>query len=360
MIIKSMSRATASFEQIIDYVERHKQDSKHRLYYNIFSREKEAIKEEFEKNSKHVKTRKNGVYMYHEVLSLEESYKLSREKQKELLREVALEYIKSRAEKNIAYGILHDEKDRHLHYHLVFSSNEFGKSKKTRLSKKEFNEVKQGLEKWVLEKYPELGQKKTMQTKRTENKLSSKGGEMKRRTKQSPPQRERVKNELKNIFRSSRDKQEFFNKLEKSKLEIYVRGKAIGFKDLETGRNHRVNTLGLSDDFRAISDRIGLETVKAKTHKQKQDKKQKEQQEEQYKKAQGQKEEVKRPGKGQEKRSEQKKRPDVSRSTETKKRTREEIKAELARADREELKQRREQQEKQRKQKSKTKAKKQK
>ena len=355
MIIKSMSRSSASFEQIIDYVERNEKDKKNRLYHNIFSREKEAVKKEFKRNAKHVKSRKNGVYMYHEVLSLEESYKLSKEKQKELLREVALEYIKSRAGKNIAYGVLHDEEERHLHYHLVFSANELGKSKKTRLSKKEFDDVKQGLEKWMLETFPELGQKKTMQTKRTGNKLSSKGGELKRRTGKTP-QRERVKNELKNIFSGSQNKQEFFNSLKNSRLEIYVRGKAIGFKDLETGRNHRVNTLGLSDEFRTMSDRIGLET--AKVNKQEQDKKQKKRNEENTRKAQSQGAEVKKTGRGQEQKPEQKKRPDVRRSEETKKRTLKEIKAELARADREELKKRREKREEQKNQKDKTKAKK--
>jgi hypothetical protein len=357
MIIKSMSRATSSFEQIIDYIERHKKDSSYRIYYNIFSREKEEIKREFERNARHVKTRKNGVYMYHEVLSLEENNKLSKEKQKEILREISQEYIKSRAGKNIAYGVLHDEKDRHLHYHLVFSSNEFGKSQKTRLSKKKFDEVKQGLEKWVLEKYPELDQKKTMQTKRTNNKLSSKGQEMKRRTGKTP-QRERVVTELKNVFSRSQSKQEFFNNLEKAKLEIYVRGKAIGFKDLETCRNHRLNTLGLSDQFREMSERIELEMKKTKTDKQEQDKQHKEQEQSQYKKAQGKREEIRRPGREPEKKHTSKKEPGSRRSTGARERTKAEIREELARADREELRIKREQREAQRKQKSKTRTKK--
>jgi hypothetical protein len=353
-----MSRKTPSFEQMVDYVGRHKRDQKYNVHYNLYARKSEEIKKEFIKNGEHVKTRKNGVYMYHEVLSLSKGCKLEKEKQKELLKEIVSEYIKARSSKSMVYAVLHDEPNRYLHYHIIISSNEKDSSKKVRIAKEKLKQIKRETEKYVLEKYPELEQTKTIQTRNTKKKMSQNGHEMERRTKKPPPQRERVTEALREVFKTSKNKQEFFELLRKHNLEILPpKGKHIRFKNLETGQNHRVATLGLETEFRQMSERIELETVKAKTGKQEQEKKHKKQQEKQYKEAQGQREEVRKSGKEQEKKQTQEKEPGVSRSTEAKSRTCEEIREELARADREELRIKREQREEHRKQKDKTKAK---
>jgi hypothetical protein len=39
-------------------------------------------------------------------------------------------------------------------------------------------------------------------------------------------------------------------------MELYRRGKSVGVRDLETGRNHRLDTLGLSDAFSAMNGRF--------------------------------------------------------------------------------------------------------
>lgn len=307
MIIRTMSRKTPSFYQIVRYFDRHNRDQDYNIKHNIRSGSQEDIIEEFLKNSQHIKTRKNGVYMYHEVLSLSKGSKLPKQRQKEILKEIVSEYIKARADKNLVYAVLHDEPNRYLHYHIAISSNERNKQKKLRLPKESFKALKRQTEKYVLQNFPELEQKPTIQTQRPKQieKISQKGIEQKRRTGELP-QREQVKENLGEVLRS-KTKQEFFEKLQKYKLGLNEPGKRkyISFKDLTTGRNHRVNTLGLSDQFREMSDRIELETKQPKNKQQEQTKQHKEAAQDQYKQAQGHNEDVGSPSKEQDQKTQQ-------------------------------------------------------
>jgi len=245
MIIKSMSRKQSTFGQLLNYMEDGRQDKRYTIQHNLYTREKEKIKKEFEHNASFFHKRKNGVYMYHDVLSITKSKTLNKEQQKEYLREIAQEYIKVRANENLVYAVLHDDKEDNLHYHFMISSNEFENEKKHRLSKAEFDKIKKDLENHVLEKYPELEQAKIINQPAKE-KYSNKGAELKRRTGKTP-QRDSVKSRLKTVFEQSKDKAAFFHSMEEEKLEIYTRGKTIGVIDKTTGRRHRLKTLGMQE-----------------------------------------------------------------------------------------------------------------
>ena len=257
MIIKSMSRGKPSFSQLVAYMEKSGKDSEYSIYNHFHHAKAEGITKTFENNSKFLKKRKNGVYLYHEIISLTRPRHLNHQELKTKLREIALKYVAERAKNNLVYGVIHDEGKEHIHYHLMISSNEKGSEQKTRLSKQKFNAIKKTLEKQVLEKYPELEQKVAI-NKKSGKKLSNKGAELKRRTGKSPKKEETI-NKLKNIFTHSKEKETFFELLQKNNLEIYTRGKTIGFLDKENNRKHRLKTLGLEEEFRSMSDKISLE-----------------------------------------------------------------------------------------------------
>ncbi len=258
MIIKSMARKEPSFDQLIDYMgDIAKSDKQYNVYQNIFSHDPGGIEEEFQSNAGHIPKRKNGNYMYHEILSITRAKKLGLKEQKRILRDLAVEYAKRRATSNLVFGTLHDDHDGHLHYHLLISSNASGESKKTRLSKAQFDKLKRQMENDVLKDYPELEQEVSINREAGE-KLSRKGAERKRRTGKTP-QRDKVKEKLHAIFASCNTKQEFFEELSAAGLEFYARGNTLGIKDLSTGRPHRLKTLGMLDMFHALSERIELE-----------------------------------------------------------------------------------------------------
>lgn len=258
MIIKSMARKEPSFGQLIDYMsDIDKADEQYNVYQNLFSRKGADIEQEYLRNAERMAKRKNGNYLYHEILSISKAERLADKKQKQILRDIAYEYAKRRADGNLVFGTLHDDHDNHLHYHLLISANAVGESKKTRLSKRQFDQLKKGMEQRVLETYPELEQTLVIGQEAGE-KLSRKGSERKRRTGKVP-ERDALKAKLQDIFNDCDTKEDFFAALDDANLEFYVRGKTLGVKDLATERNHRLKTLGMLDNFQALSDRIELD-----------------------------------------------------------------------------------------------------
>ncbi len=113
----------------------------------------------------------------------------------------------------------------------------------------------------VMSRYPELEQKAAMSRKAQGPKLSQPGHELLRRAGKVP-ERQRVSAALGGIFAAAQNKDELFAQLTDARLELYQRGKSLGVRDLDTGRNHRLATLGLADAFKAMSTRIesGLKT----------------------------------------------------------------------------------------------------
>jgi hypothetical protein len=261
MIIKSMSRRQATFAQLIDYMEDGRQDRDYSVKNNLFTQSPEGITQEFEHNAEFFKKRKDSVYMYHEIISITHSPQLSNTEHKDILRNIVGEYIRARANNNLVYGVLHQEKDN-FHYHLLISSNELENTKKHRLSKKEFSTIKKELEIMVVSTYPELQQGLVINQPAQEN-ISHKAYATQKRTGK-PNQRETLKNMLQGIFDTTDTKQNFFEKLAQEQLEIYVRGKTVGIKDQNTGRKYRLSTLGLLSDFEKISSIIEKQETTAK------------------------------------------------------------------------------------------------
>ena len=241
MIIKSMSRKEGSFSQLYEYMEKgaSRQDDKYRFIYNCFGRNKEQVLNEFSSNSEQLKYRKNGVYLYHEIISISRSKNLSNEAQKKALYEIVQEYTKRRAFGNLACGYMHDEKDNNLHFHLMISSNEVGKSNRKSLRKKEFSTLKVEMEKWVLQKYPELKQEKLIS-----------------KTSRYKDQKEEFTDSLQSILSSAKSREELHKLLENNQASYKVRGNTITFVNGKTGKKHRLNTLGLGGEYALMEARF--------------------------------------------------------------------------------------------------------
>ena len=255
MIIKSMTRKEPSFDTLLKYLHRGRIDARFQFYHNLYSRKNESIEREFLENAVHLRKRQGGVYLYHEILSITKSTRISEFRQKEILQEIAQQYVLSRSHRSLVYGVLHDEHRGHLHYHLMISGNEVGSPERTRISRGAFAEIKKQLEDWVLERFPELEQTRIMDKAASGEKLSRAGGELKRRTGKMP-ERDDLKERLKTIFQMAWDKADFFRLLAAKQVKIYVRGESIGFEDLKTGRKHQLKTLGLEAEFAAVNARI--------------------------------------------------------------------------------------------------------
>ena len=249
MIIKSMSRKVPSFGQLIGYIDRDEGQEQWRIRHNVFARDPERIRAEFERNGERLQRRKNGVYLYHEIISITRAEGLSPEEQKARLRDIAENYVAARCPDNLVYGGLHQDKEHSFHYHLMISANRAGDDRRLRLSKSQFRQVQVGLERHVLQTYPELEQKVAID-KRAERKKSRGEAELERRTG-TAPKKEQVRDRVREALEASRDRDSLMQALGRHDLELYVRGKTLGVIDHESGKRHRLKTLELE-----LADRV--------------------------------------------------------------------------------------------------------
>lgn len=243
MIIKSMSRKLPSFGQLLGYIDREAGQEGFAIRHNLLGRDHDSIRVEFERNAELMQKRKNGTYLFHEIISITRAKALSPEEQKQRLYEISQEYIAARCPDNLVYGGLHQDKDHSYHMHLMISANRAGEKKRQRLTKYQFREIQVKLEAHVLQAYPELGQKLAI-GKRSDRGRKKGEAELERRTGKRP-KREEILERVQSAYAFSQDRDSLLSALGREGLELYVRGKTIGVVDLESGKKHRLKTLDL-------------------------------------------------------------------------------------------------------------------
>ena len=255
MIIKSMSRKHRTFSQLYNYMKDGSSRSSEYDYFshNIYSRKDKDIINEFVANSRKVKARKNGNYLFHEVIAITKSKQLTLEQEKERLFDIVRNYVDMRCNNNLVAGYMHDEKDINVHFHLMISSNELDAFKNQRLTKFDFDKVKKQLEHYVIEKYPELEQDIIMNAKAEQKKSreSNKAAEVTRKGGRLEKKEHMVKT-LNSIFANSCSMDDYFKQLEQQNFEMYNRGSAIGFINKTDGKKYRLKTLALEEQFKQV------------------------------------------------------------------------------------------------------------
>lgn len=270
-----MTRKHASFSQLIDYIERGMgRNNTFSVHFNTYSRDSEELKAEFSENAERLKFRKNGVYLYHEVISIKRTHRISEDQQKEALQKIVAEYLKRRASKQLAYAVLHSDKADNLHFHLVISANDAGDSQRKRLSKSDFSSIQIQLEKWTMETFPNLEQKAVFAPNQTDQekqerqqkaRISNDGAEIKRRGGKTS-ERDTMKETIEGIFSTATNGRHFADLMEKAGLKLYQRGKNYGVSD-QSGTKYRFSTLGLAEAWEDLDKRMlatlhrGAETV---------------------------------------------------------------------------------------------------
>ena len=247
-----MARKEPSFKDLYEYMHKEKNRGSLTIVHNLFAKEddKEKIINAFSENAKLLKKRKNGNYLYHEIISIAKNDKLPIREQEKILFDLTNRYLQKRAKNLLAYGVVHYDKDN-LHMHLMISANELYSSKRFRLSKKEFNSIQKEIEEYRLERYPNLDNRKlytqSKEDKKRKEKVNQKEYQMQKSGRVT--QKAIVKEILLRVFKESKTREEFLLNLKSNNLEFYQRGNTIGVESLEFGRKFRFKTLGLLDEY---------------------------------------------------------------------------------------------------------------
>jgi len=261
MIIKSLSRKSPSFKSLISYINRNSTDTTIANNFSALAMDKssyQTITDEFIENSKLLPNRKNGNYLYHEIISIKPIENLPAHELEKVLTDIANKYINIRAKNHLTYAKIHLNTDN-PHIHFCISANELNSNKRLRLSKEQFKSIQKELEAYTLTKYTELENKPIYNDSKTNKhlKLSNKTKELKHRTKQ-PSQKEQIKELLENIFNNAKTHDELLSQLKENNLEIYQRGKTISLKNLVDSKKYRLKTLALDELFTNTKERLKL------------------------------------------------------------------------------------------------------
>lgn len=258
MILKSLSRKTPSFGQLLHYFDKH-QAPGHAEYFtrNMFATadNKDAVEQEFLHNFQYLPQRSNGNAMYHEILVLTQNTGVSTEKEDQVLRELADLYCQLRAPNQLVFGRIHTDKE-HRHMHLMISSNSIKSPKRCRLKKADFSQIQQRVEQHLLDHFPELSVAPIYTCERdpSQRKAPEREQALEQRTK-APSKKAQLQAQLVTIFEQSYSAQELRQALEDIGWRLYKRGKQQGVEPLDTGRRYRFGTLGVQSDYDAFLER---------------------------------------------------------------------------------------------------------
>ena len=294
MIIKSLGRKAGQggagssgvarvFGKLIRYMNRgiEEENGKAVLWHNFYGQEgmeEGELHGIFSRNASFLKEHKRGNVLYHEILSFSSEY-LSHgacfDELERMVTDIGHEYLRHRAPKQLAYGVIHRETD-HLHLHLMISANEVERRNREWLTKAEFATVQKELEAYVLARYPELGQtliygregqsQERLKTQAHEQAMKSRTGAQSRK--------ETLKNQLHQLFERAQSAEDLKRLLELEGIRVYVRGRSVGVVVREEGgleRKHRLSTLGLEAHYQATELRLTAEKVSPSQNKEHQD-----------------------------------------------------------------------------------------
>jgi len=246
MITKSMSRKSASFSQLYDYLMRDdvQEYFSHNLYSSITN--KKAFLQEFYDNAEFLQNSRGSNILYHEILSLPKN-ELSKQREKEILLNLAHHYIELRANNHLTMAVMHDDKE-HLHVHLMISANEIESHTRKRLSKAQFASMQKMMEDYKNQTYPEIQSTLYQQEKQPQN--SKRQEQEMKQHKGKKSQKERLTESLRHIMKHSHDKRQFESALKENGYSFYARGKTIGIS--HNGVKYRFKTLGLLESYEVM------------------------------------------------------------------------------------------------------------
>ena len=252
MIVKSMARKSASFGQLLAYINKATEKGP-AILHNLVNVDDDpyAIYREFLDNYRYLRHRKNGNVLYHEVMSFNEADRngLSHPVIEDLVRR----YVEERAPNCLVYAKAHWDRPN-PHVHLMLSANEVASARRVRLTTARFAAIKRGLETYQRERYPSLCHsiaqgEKTRKGFGTRPKARAES-ELTRRVAQGSPKpplrKDAVRMMCEEQLRDARSVESLLLRLALLGLEVYCRGRHAGVVDLSSGRRYRFGTLGVA------------------------------------------------------------------------------------------------------------------
>lgn len=247
MIIKSASRKQSSFGQLFGYMVQQKKEVTKNLSFiilhNVSGQRIPDWVKAFEANeSLRVHRRSNSVVIYHECMSFhkQDTPFLT----KDILMDLAEEYIQLRAPNALCIATSHTDQS-HVHIHFGISGVEHLTGLATRISRQEFQDVKEQIQSYQQAKFPELSHSIVRHGKDIEQEITDAEFQLKKRTG-LPSKRDTIKSLVADLYSKSSSRLDFYSKIQEHGLSVYERaGRMYG---VEGDVRVRFSSLGIDEE----------------------------------------------------------------------------------------------------------------
>ena len=224
-----------------------------------------GVHREFLDNFRYLPPRKNGNVLYHEVLSFSDLDRTN--VTPSVLEGLTKKYLELRAPYALAFAQSHFDTDC-PHVHIMISANNCRSTRRLRLSRAEFSQVKRSLEKFQRQQYPFLQHSVVLERDGIDH--NTQGTRIKERRSESERSRRLLKTDTSTPSRkqqihdlvaqqlvAARSAKGLYQRLKILGLHLYKHGKYFAVHDLVgnpesavPGRRYRLRTLGLDDTFK--------------------------------------------------------------------------------------------------------------
>ncbi len=225
MVLKILSRHSPGYANLIDYIikESKAKDGKpHVITRNLRGNEGQAgwARQYMENEAYRVRHRSDQIYLTHEILSFSN---LDKDKiTRDMLNDITQKYMELRNGNGIFLSAAHFDKS-HVHIHFAISALEFRTGKSMRLSKEKLHSLKNDLQEWHKQKYPNELSNSLVEHGKGCGYVTDKEWQYKNRTSRSLL-KEEIGSEVKACFEKATTQKEFLDNLRHAGLHHYERG----------------------------------------------------------------------------------------------------------------------------------------
>ena len=226
------------------------QNSPFIIKHNMRANSLNGFIREFESNERgRIHKRSNQTTVHHTIISF--SNKDSKHINEKLLRDMSKEYIRLRGGNNMYVGTVHLDRE-HIHLHVAMGGTTID-GKSSRISKKEFEDVKIKLQEYQLKKYPELSHSLPEHGKAGREKNKEEVKKIYRNERAS--EKESILKCIETNFFKAQTTKEFIALLNENGYKEYYRGDKLTGIQTEHYK-YRFTSLGLNLDLLHKQDQI--------------------------------------------------------------------------------------------------------
>ncbi len=260
MIIKSLSRKTPEYSQLAHYmIGKGKSKTPLVIRHNMQteSGDPDELAREIEENAAYSRRRKNGICMYHEIVSFSPRDKAAITR--DMLEDVSHEYMAERlGDCGLGFAAVHIDKEN-VHIHFMIGANQIRSRRKLRMSRAEFERLKMKMSGWVKDKYPQLmhtyDQRKRAKGKvRERQRENCRNYRLKKQNRKAPTRKQLARSAVVGAVKAAKSATDFIGILKGGGFTPYRRGKSLGI--MKDGLRFRLSTLGVLEMAKELLEGI--------------------------------------------------------------------------------------------------------